>query len=143
MNQIEIQSSLKSILEIENNIIFAYLFGSMARNEMHYGSDMDIAIYFKSNPTLNEIGNLNLKIEESVNYKVDFVQLNKLDKDNPVLAYSVVSEGIIITVKDIQIFNEYKKSVLLHYLDFKPINDLMNTNFSNRLSSKRFAVFEK
>ncbi len=143
MNKIKIQNSFKSILEKDDNVIFALLFGSMARNDMRYGSDIDIAIYFNDSQTLYAIGNLCLKLEEAVNYKTDLVELNKLDKTNPVLAYSIVSEGIIIINKDIKIFNGYKKSVLLQYLDFKPTNDLINSAFNNRLSNNRFAVFEK
>jgi predicted nucleotidyltransferase len=143
MNKIKIQNSFKSILEKDDNVIFALLFGSMARNDMRYGSDIDIAIYFNDSQTLYAIGNLCLKLEEAVNYKTDLVELNKLDKTNPVLAYTIVSEGIIIINKDIKIFNGYKKSVLLQYLDFKPTNDLINSGFNNRLSNKGFAVFEK
>lgn len=143
MNKIKIHNSFKSILEKDDNVIFALLFGSMARNDMHYGSDIDIAIYFNDSQTLYAIGNLCLNLEEAVNYKTDLVELNKLDKTNPVLAYSIVSEGIIIINKDIKIFNGYKKSVLLQYLDFKPTNDLINSGFNNRLSNNRFAVFEK
>lgn len=143
MNKIKIQNSFKSILEKDDNVIFALLFGSMARNDMRYGSDIDIAIYFNDSQTLYAIGNLCLKLEEAFNYKTDLVELNKLDKNNPVLAYSIVSEGIIIINKDIKIFNGYKKSVLLQYLDFKPTNDLINSGFNNRLSNNRFAVFEK
>ena len=143
MHKIKIQNSFKSILEKDDNVIFALLFGSMARNDMRYGSDIDIAIYFNDSLTLHAIGNLCLNLEEAVNYKTDLVELNKLDKTNPVLAYSIVSEGIIIINKDIKIFNGYKKSVLLQYLDFKPTNDLINSGFNNRLSNNRFAVFEK
>ena len=143
MDKVKITKNIKSIFEDNNNIVFAFLFGSIARNKMHYGSDIDIAIYFKNKPTLYEIGNLNLKIEETVNYKIDLVQLNYLDKNDPVLAYNILSEGIEIINSDIKIFNEFKKSVLLKYLDFKPTNDLINTSFNNRLSNNRFAVFEK
>jgi predicted nucleotidyltransferase len=138
-----IKKSLKSILENDIDVIFASLFGSMAKNNMRYGSDIDIAIYFKNAPALYEIGNLNLKIEEVFNHKIDLIELNNLDKINPVLAYAVISEGILILNKDEKIFNEFKKSVLMRYLDFKPTNDLINTAFNKRLTNNRFAVFEK
>jgi uncharacterized protein len=143
MEKLRIQNSIKSILELDNNVVFAFLFGSTARNDVHYGSDIDIAIYFNEDQTLQAIGNLNLILEEAVNYKTDLVELNNLDKNNPILAYSIVSEGIIIINKDTNLFNRYKRSVLLHYLDFKPTNDLINANFKNRLSNNMFAVFEK
>ena len=143
MDKVKITKNIKSIFEDNNNIVFAFLFGSIARNKMHYGSDIDIAIYFKNKPALYEIGNLNLKIEEAVNHKIDLVELNYLDKNDPVMAYNILSEGIEIINSDIKIFNEFKKSVLLKYLDFKPTNDLINASFNNRLSNHQFAVFEK
>jgi predicted nucleotidyltransferase len=138
-----IKRSLKSIFESDINVVFGLLFGSMAKNNLRYGSDIDIAIYFNNAPTLYETGNLNLRIEEVINYKLDLVELNNLDKTNPVLAYSVISDGIVIINKDEKIFNEYKKSVLMRYLDFKPTNDLINTAFNKRLSNNQFAVFDK
>jgi uncharacterized protein len=143
MDIVKITKNIKSVLEDNNNIVFAFLFGSIVRNKMHYRSDIDIAIYFKNKPALYEIGNLNLKIEEAVNHKIDLVELNYLDKNDPVLAYNILSDGIVIVNNDIKIFNEYKKSVLLKYLDFKPTNDLINASFNNRLSNHQFAVFEK
>lgn len=143
MDKVLLNKNLKSIFESDTNIIFALLFGSMAKNSMHYSSDIDIAVYFKNAPALYEIGNLNLKLEEIINYKLDLVELNNLDKTNPVLTYSVISDGILICNKDEKIFTEFKKSVIMRYLDFKPTNDLINTAFNKRLTNNRFAIFEK
>jgi predicted nucleotidyltransferase len=139
----KIKNKIRSVLENDRNIIVAVLFGSAAGNKTRYGSDIDIAIYFNSEPELNEIGELNLKLEEAAGANVDLVQLNNLDKLNPVLAYTVLSEGILIVNKDNSVFNEYKKSVLIRYLDFKPMNEIINKSFSERLSNNRYAVFEK
>jgi predicted nucleotidyltransferase len=138
-----IKNSLNSIFESDINVVFALLFGSMAKNNMRYGSDIDIAIYFKAAPTLYEIGNLNRKIEEVVNYKADLIELNNLDKNNPVLAYAVIRDGILIFNEDESIFTEFKKSVLMRYLDFKPTNDIINEAFNKRLANNQFAVFDK
>ena len=143
MNKALLNKNLKSILESDINVVFALLFGSMAKNNMRYGSDIDIAVYFKNAPTLYEIGNLNLKLEEIINYKLDLVELNNLDKINPVLAYSVICDGILICNKDEKIFTEFKKLVIMRYLDFKPTNDLINKAFNNRLANNRFALFDK
>ena len=136
-------NTLTAILSGNKNIAFAYVFGSMAKNNERYGSDLDIAVYFYNEPDLNEIGILNLNLEENINYKIDLVHLNSLDKDNPVLAYSIFNEGILLLNNNIVLHNDFKKSVLLHYLDFKPVDDLINSSFQSRLTNNRFAVFEK
>lgn len=143
MDKALLNKNLKSIFESDNNVIFSLLFGSMTKNNMRYGSDIDIAIYFKNSPTLYEIGNLNLKLEKITDYKLDLIELNNLEKKNPVLAYSIISDGILICNKDQKIYSEFKKSVLMRYLDFKPTNDLINAEFNKRLANNRFAVFEK
>lgn len=143
MNIEPIKKNLKSIFESNQNVIFAFLFGSMAKNKLRYGSDIDIAIYFKNSPTLYEIGDLALIIEEKVNIKADLIELNNLYKINPVLSYAVISEGILIINNDNNKFNEFKKSAVMYYLDFKPTNDLINAGFNNRVLNNGYAVFEK
>ena len=39
--------NISKILEKEPDILFAYLFGSHAKNTVHKKSDMDIAVYLK------------------------------------------------------------------------------------------------
>lgn len=136
-------NTLADLLSVNKNVVFAYLFGSMAKNNERYGSDMDIAVYFNIEPDLSEIGKLNLNLEEKLNYKIDLVQLNRLDKKNPVLAHSIFTDGILLINNNITLHNEFKKSALLHYLDFKPVDDLINRSFKLRLANNSFAVFEK
>ena len=132
-----------SILKDDENIEIAYLFGSAANNNIRFGSDIDIAIYFKTDPDLSQIGKLTLRLEEVSDSIIDLTLLNNLDRSNPVMAYSVISEGIILVNNNPVLLNEYKNSVILLYLDFKPTNDLINKTFSYRLSNNKFAVFDK
>jgi len=143
MDKESVKKNLQSVFKNETNVTFAFLFGSVAKNNLRYGSDIDIAIYFENEPTLIEIGNLTLKIEKALNCKLDLVRLNDLDKLNPVLAYNVISEGIILINNDNRVFTEFIKSVVLRYLDFKPVNDYINKSFNKRLANNQFAVFDK
>lgn len=139
----KILSEIETILKKDSNILFAYLFGSKVKRSSRFGSDLDIAVYFQDEPEILEIGALVLKLEEASNCKVDVVSLNNLDKLNPKLAYSIISEGIIAYLKHKELFNQFKESVILNYLDFKPIDELFNKNFNNRLANHKFAVIEK
>ncbi|HQI41297.1 MAG: hypothetical protein B6D44_02045 [Ignavibacteriales bacterium UTCHB2] len=143
MDKESVKKNLESVFKNETNVTFAFLFGSVAKNNLRYGSDIDVAIYFKNEPALIEIGDLTLKIESALNCKLDLVRLNDLDKLNPVLAYNVISEGIILINNDKRVFNEFIKSVILRYLDFKPVNDFINKSFNKRLANNQFAVFDK
>lgn len=136
-------NSIIPVLQENENIIFAYLFGSVPKGNARYGSDLDIAVYFNTEPGLDEIGKLTLQLEDSSGYKIDLVQLNKLDSINPVLAYTVISEGKIAINKNSDLLIKFKKSAMLKYFDFKTTNDSINKSFSYRLSNNSFAVFDK
>lgn len=143
MDKESVKKNLESVFKNETDVTFAFLFGSVAKNNLRYGSDIDVAIYFKNEPALIEIGDLTLKIENALNCKLDLVRLNDLDKLNPVLAYNIISEGIILINNDKRVFTEFIKSVILRYLDFKPVNDFINKSFNKRLANNQFAVFDK
>lgn len=136
-------NTLTPVLQENENIIFAYLFGSVPKGNARYGSDLDIAVYFNTEPGLDEIGKLTLQLEDSSGYKIDLVQLNNLDSINPVLAFTIISEGKIAINKNSDLLIKFKKSAMLKYFDFKTTNDSINKSFSYRLSNNSFAVFDK
>ena len=138
-----IQKRLASVLSKQNNILFACLFGSEAKKETRYGSDIDIAIYFDKDPAMLVLGELINNLEKETESKIDLVKLNNLDKTNPCLAHSVLSDCIILILNDEIMFKEFKSSVILHYLDFKFARDMFDSAFKKRLSSNQFAVFDK
>ena len=143
MDSSKTQNAVAAVIKNNSNILFAYLFGSKVKKSSRFGSDLDIAVYFKDEPEILEIGAIVLKLEEAANCKVDLVSLNNLDKLNPKLAYLIISEGIIAYLKNKELFNQFKESVILNYLDFKPVDELFNKNFNNRLVNQKFAVIEK
>jgi len=142
MKQI-IQNKISEILKEQENILFACLFGSAAKKKIRYGSDIDIAVYFDKNPSLLELGELVNNLVKVTESKIDLVNLNNLDKTNPCLAHSILSNCIILILNDEIIFKKFKSSVILEYLDFKFASDMFNSAFKERLASNQFAVFDK
>ncbi len=138
-----IQNRLASVLSNQNNIVFACLFGSEAKKQTRYGSDIDIAVYFDKDPAILELGELINGLEKESESKIDLVNLNNLDKTNPRLAHSILSDCIILILNDEMIFKEFKSSVILRYLDFKFASDMFDNAFKKRLASNQFAVFDK
>lgn len=131
---------IKKLLETDNNVELAYLFGSALKEKNRYESDLDIAIYFKEEPTVLEIGALVIRIQESIDIKIDLIALNKLDVLNPALAYAVISEGKIVFCKDEELARKFMKYTILNYFDFKPIIEAFNTAFNKRLDKHEFAL---
>jgi uncharacterized protein len=141
MNKINIDEII-NVLKENENIKFAYLFGSHAKNKTRYGSDLDIALYFENEPELTDIGTLVIELEKAADCNIDLVSLKELYKKNPKLAYSVIDEGTLLFNFDEAFLGHYKKKVFLHYLDFKPVIDLFTSKLYERVSNNKFAAAE-
>lgn len=133
-------NDIVKILSNNKNIIFAYLFGSRIKNKIRFGSDLDLAIYFTTEPDILEIGELCNELENAININIDLVMLNDLFLHNPQLSYNILNDGTLIYSKDDESLSNYKKRVLLEYLDIKPILDMFHNKFIERLSNNKFAV---
>ncbi len=84
---------LKGYFEDKDEVLLAFLFGSVSR--VHYGvlSDIDVAVYLKNG--VNEI-KIWCEIERLLKEEVDMLVLNQA---NPILAWEAI-KGIPLTVKD-------------------------------------------
>lgn len=142
MNKIN-KKKIAELLKSNQNIKFAYIFGSFAKEKNRFGSDLDIAVLFEKEPDLLSIGQLIVELEEVVDLHVDLVSLNNLFEKNPKLAYSIISDGILLFSADHKLLSQYKKITYLKYLDFKPIVDLFTSKLNDRISNKKFAVLER
>lgn len=142
MNNIN-KKKIAELLKSNQNIKFAYIFGSFAKEESRFGSDLDIAVLFEQEPDLLSIGQLIVELEEVVDFNVDLISLNNLFDKNPKLAYSVIADGILLFSTDHKLLNQYKTITYLKYLDFKPVTDLFTSKLNDRISNKKFAVLER
>jgi hypothetical protein len=139
----QIIKRISGLLGQRNEVVFAYVFGSKLNGKTRYGSDLDIGVYFNDSPDLLTVGELVIKLEEITEQKIDLVKLNDLDKINPSLSYSVLDTGILICNNNENILQEFKRSVILNFLDFDYARNLFDKAFKNRLLNNSFAVFDK
>ena len=133
---------ITEILKRDDNIRFAYIFGSQVKSQTRLGSDLDIGVYFEREPDLNDLGILLPGLEDTSGCKVDLISLKGLYIENPKLAYSVVAGGVLLFTKDETLHTQFKKNVFLYYLDFKPVIDLFTEKLYQRLDENKFAVAE-
>ena len=139
----QILKKISDFLGQRNEVVFAYVFGSKLNGKTRYGSDLDIGVYFNEDPDLLTVGELVIKLEEVTGQKIDLVKLNDLDKINPSLSYSVLDTGILICNNNEKILQEFKRSVILNFLDFDYARNLFDKAFKKRLLTNTFAVFDK
>ena len=111
-NEAKLQA-LKEYFGKRDDIVFAILFGSAARNAIRIEGDVDIAVYFKPEKGIewedfnkryegeNRIG---LDMEGLFNKDVDLIVLNRA---KAVLADEIIRKGKPIIIKDKSIFMDF------------------------------------
>ena len=122
--------NISKILEKEPDILFAYLFGSHAKNTMHKKSDIDIAVHLKDPSLLEEDplypSRLAIKIEKALSEK-KVVDLRILNGSTIRFKSQVIKHGKLIYSRDEKKRIEFETSSLAQYYDFKPFLEMYDS----------------
>jgi predicted nucleotidyltransferase len=111
----------QSFAEHAEDVVFAYLFGSVARGDARSTSDLDVAIMFDETPpsTLEALPtNLALKLGTIAGVPVDLVVLNRAPPD---LAKRVLRDGILVLDRDRSRRLAFEVRVRNDYWDMQPV----------------------
>lgn len=111
------QENLKTIIDtltMELDPEFVYIFGSYAKGEARFESDVDIAVYLNRPSTSYDLFLIGNKLSLKLKKDIDLINLNEI---STVFAAQIVSKGQVIYSKDdlfrqnysIKIFKEYAK----------------------------------
>ncbi|OGW52842.1 MAG: hypothetical protein A2Y81_06015 [Nitrospirae bacterium RBG_13_43_8] len=118
MNTIE---KLKTFLENDPNIIFAFIFGSGTREKQKKSSDIDIGIYFAQPPEgLDLLGFINM-LSELAGKDVDVVVLNKA---SAFLRHQVMKNKIALTIKDRTVYTKFREKTISDYDEYKYVSGM-------------------
>ncbi|MCX7735852.1 MAG: nucleotidyltransferase domain-containing protein [Candidatus Kapabacteria bacterium] len=114
------------LLNFDDIIDFAILFGSFATGNFNNESDIDIGIYVDdklySEETITEIRD---KFNELTDRELDLVVLNDAD---PIITMQILANGKLIYCKDLHQFNLYYARKISEYLDFKMSRKIIEDN---------------
>jgi len=135
---VELCEKLQSLFRIRPNVELALLFGSQARGEAGSMSDVDIAVLFTARPSLLSLGGLIQEASELVKNRVDLVELDGLEADDPRLAYEIAAEAKVIFERSDGAFVDYKTRAFLAYFDAQPFLDSVASALSDRIESGSF-----
>lgn len=97
MNKIPLKELKETLLENEN-VSFAYLFGSAANGEIRPDADVDIAVYFFRHPEPDDIYELTTALEEVLGE--DLLDLLILNRCNDFVLRNEVLKGNLLIRKD-------------------------------------------
>ncbi len=132
----EICNALKQEISARPEIIFAYLFGSVATKKANTLSDIDLAIYLDPNYRHRKQGygyqsELIAELSSLLSAPVDVVILNKA---STILKYQVIKNGVLIFSRCNKTRREFHEKTIRHYLDLKPLLKVQQHYLRQRFS---------
>jgi len=132
----DVKSSIRNYLFQQKNVIFALIYGSFITEKAF--RDIDIAIFTGSDRNLLRLGKMKAELSKLTQTETDLIYLNNLYSKDPAFAYEVVKKGELIVNKRPEIFINFKKRVLLNYIDTQKLREMMDQAYLRRLHSKKF-----
>ena len=118
----------------QNNVLFAYLFGSQIGENSNKKSDVDIAVMLPQGLSKNERFDLRLKligeIGKILKKDVDLIILN--DTKSLFFKYVILKEGKVIYVGSDSELALFESKTLGLYFDFRPFLESYNKNYVKR-----------
>lgn len=138
-NKDELIRQISSILSLNEEIGFAYLFGSYATGKETQLSDIDIAIFQKMHKSAYEYRITEFKTESELTAKFPG---NKFDvrsmNDAPIIVIgTILNEGILLFNNSGEFHLNYTEENRIKYMDyFQVYNSMLNERYSNLLNGR-------
>ena len=129
----QITTKAAEILKDFDTVENALLFGSFAAGNAHAMSDVDIAVQTRKPLSVLALGDLLSRLETALDKKVDLVTLNDLPSNRPLLAYAIYQNHHPLFVRNTDAYLRFKEEALHRYMDFKPVMEMQNRSFKQRL----------
>jgi len=147
MNKNQIIETIKNLLMKNEEVEFAYLFGSFALDLETPLSDIDIAIYQKQIPNLSEKQIKSTYDYRMTEFKIESQLIEAMPafnfdvrsfNDAPIIVIGeILTEGKLLFFKDENIYYDFFEISILKYMDYSLIyNPLLNEQFKNLLNDK-------
>jgi predicted nucleotidyltransferase len=118
---IDTASHIKEVLEKDDNVVFALLFGSYAKGKQRKDSDIDIAVYFKEKPDADAFLRYVCTFSDIINKEVDVVILNKA---SAMLRHQIFKNKQTLVVKDKEQYINFRLKSMNDYEEYKHISGL-------------------
>ncbi|MDH4231682.1 MAG: nucleotidyltransferase domain-containing protein [Nitrospirota bacterium] len=117
----DIKETLSPVFERQGNVLFAYLFGSVAKGEISPSSDLDIAFYLTGvRPEAFFENKLSLHANICRALKRDDADLAVLNApSNTMLIEEIIRHGIVMYDSDTDAREGYEVMALLETIDFR------------------------
>jgi len=135
-NRVILVNTLKEILEKDQEVLFAYLYGSSIYDHDQLGSDIDVAVYLQPSNIKNYMEKEDaLTTTLAIQLHNDQIDLRILNTLPFLLQYNVLKEGMPIFVRNEFERVEFETRVMYRYFELKPYIDEFKQTLSLRVKS--------
>jgi len=117
--------SLKIFFAQRQEILVAFLFGSLAKGQARPSSDVDIGVLFNAVPGINVLNDLTGHLSSLLRKEVDLAVLNDA---SPILTMQVLKGGILLYAKDKKYYHQFFVDTVNQYDDLKQIRRTCEEN---------------
>jgi len=112
---------LKILLQRDDNVLFAFIFGSHAEGTARKGSDLDLAIYFRMPP--RGAGKL-AAINELSHAAGREVHLAVLNEASALLRHQVLKYGAPVVIRDREEYYRFREKAMANYDEYKFVSGM-------------------
>jgi uncharacterized protein len=114
---------LTDIFVNDENVQFAFLFGSYVRRNHKKKSDLDIALFFTNPPEGLDLLSYISKLSDLSGREVDLVVLNS---SSAFLRHQVMKYGIPLVIKARVLYRKFRERTISDYSEYKFVSGLDN-----------------
>lgn len=134
----DIASRISDYLLRQEEIVFAYLFGSFIYGDVF--RDIDVAVYMEVKPDLIRFGLIKAELDQLTGHETDLVLLNGLSEKNPAFANEIISRGELLFSRDSDLYTAYRRKALLHYMDTARLREQIEQALERRIETNKFGL---
>ncbi len=116
----DLVANIRPVLEADDRVLFAYLFGSRATAAPRPDSDVDVAVCLKDATSIIDEAKLQDRIAEVAGSDSDLVVL---DRAPLWLAFRIVGDGVVVFSRDERARIAHRARVEQDFLDFRPYHN--------------------
>lgn len=117
----DVVEKLKKFMSDDQNVYFAFIFGSYVRGKQKKISDLDIAIYFKNPPEGVDLLYLINTLSDLTGKEIDLVTLNSA---SAFLRHQIMKYGIPLIIKDRDVYMRFREKTISDYDEYKFVSGM-------------------
>lgn len=115
----EIIERLTQLFSQRDEIVLGYLFGSIAEGKTHKFSDVDVAVYYKTSPSLKRY--LQLINDVCGILETDDVDVVNMNSASPLIVHDILSFGELLVCRNDDFYVNLRIKTLRQYDDMMHI----------------------